>query len=129
MPDFLKVDGTSGALGLIRRLSGSRRKSDVGKAIATLGFGAGVLGGASNVKSTLINRKAIASGVTGLFSQEKTFKPPDKAIRSVKTEEESSTTIIRTRTRPSTVSYLTLFSAHSVRRVFNWLPAPVVAVV
>jgi uncharacterized membrane protein YoaK (UPF0700 family) len=98
MPDLLKIGDFSRATsGIVRRLSGRsrpRQASDVASVVATLGFGAGVLGGTDKTQSTLINHKAIATGLERLFAQEKTFNEPDQIIRSIKPEEEPSSTIV-----------------------------------
>lgn len=96
----------------MRRLSGRarhrRQKSDVPLIIATIGFGAGAVGGTNNATTLVVNRDVIANGMKRLFEQEEAFSKPDQTIRSIKTEVvEPLTTIVRVPTVSSLVSYAT----------------------
>lgn len=108
MSDLLNVENIIG--GVVRRLSGRtrhrRQKSNVPLVIATIGFGAGAVGGTNT--TSVVNRDVIASGMKRLFAQEEAFSRPDQTIRSITTEVvEPQTPIVRVPTRSSLVSHAT----------------------
>jgi hypothetical protein len=110
MSDLLNVENIIG--GVVRRLSGRtrhrRQKSNVPLVIATIGYGAGAVGGTNNTTTSVVNRDVIASGMKRLFAQEEAFSRPDQTIRSITTEVvEPPTPIVRVPTRSSLVSYAT----------------------
>lgn len=108
MSDLLNVDNFIG--GVVRRLSGGarhrRQKSNVPLVIATIGYGAGAVGGTNNATTSVVNRDVIANGMKRLFAQEEAFSKPDQTIKSIKTEVvEPRPTIVRVPTLSSLVSY------------------------